>query len=44
MSIDKNHKGEDAFIDIGVRIKSRKELNEILNKLRSMNEVYDVYR
>ena len=44
LSIDKNHKGEDAFIDIGVRIKSRKELNEILNKLRSMNEVYDVYR
>lgn len=44
IAFDKKSKSEDALLNIGVRIKSRKQLVEIINKLRAMNEVYDVYR
>ena len=42
--MDKSAKSEDVLISVGVRISSRKQLVEIINKLRAMNEVYDVYR
>ena len=44
IAFDKKSKSEDALLNIGVKIKSRKQLVEIINKLRAMNEVYDVYR
>lgn len=44
IDMDKSAKSEDVLISVGVRISSRKQLVEIINKLRAMNEVYDVYR
>lgn len=44
MAIDKSNKGTETLINVGIKITSRKQLVEIINKLRAMNEVYDVYR
>ena len=35
---------QDAILSIGVKIKSREQLTEILNKIKSIPQVYDVYR
>lgn len=44
ISTDKTKNTEDVVLSVGVKIKSRKQLVEMINKLRAMNEVYDVYR
>ena len=44
VATDKNNKKEDVIINVGVKIKSRKQLVEILNKIKALNNVYDVYR
>ena len=37
-------KDNDSIFTIGIEIKSKQELNEFINKLRAMQEVYDVIR
>jgi len=44
ISMDKSNKSEDTIISVGVRINSRKQLVEILNKIKALNNIYDVYR
>lgn len=34
----------DAIVNVGVRIKSREQLIELINKIKSIPAVYDVYR
>jgi len=41
---EKNNKKEDTIINVGVKINSRKQLIEVINKIRALNNVYDVYR
>ena len=36
--------GEEVVISIGVKIKSREQLTEVINKIRALSDVYDVYR
>lgn len=43
LNVERNKKGE-AILDIGVLINSREELSDLINKISSMNEVYEVYR
>ena len=42
--MDKNSRSEQVLISIGVMISSRKQLQEIINKISAMKEVYEVYR
>jgi len=44
VNMDKNNKKEDTIINVGVRISSRKQLVEIINKIKTIQSVYDVYR
>ncbi len=38
------NKTNDAIYNIGIEVKSKQELTEFINKLKAMNEVYDVIR
>jgi len=40
---ERNRQG-DVILDVGVMIKSRDQLSELINKISSMPEVYEVYR
>ena len=44
VSTDRNNRREDVIINVGLKIKSRKQLIEILNKIKALSHVYDVYR
>ena len=44
VNMDKNNKKEDTIINVGVRISSRKQLVEVINKIKALGNVYDVYR
>ena len=44
VAMDKNNKKEDAIVNVGVKIASRKQLVEIINKIKAIHNVYDVYR
>lgn len=44
ISTEKAKNAEDTIISIGVKIKDRKQLDDIMNKIASSNNVYDVYR
>ena len=44
VTMDKNNKNEDSIINIGVKINTRKQLVEIINKIKAIHNVYDVYR
>jgi len=44
VNTDKNNRKEDAIINVGVKISSRKQLVEIINKIKAIHNVYDVYR
>jgi len=37
-------KNNDAVYNIGIEVKNKQELNDFVNKLKSMQEVYDVLR
>ena len=37
-------KSNDAVYNIGIEVKNKQELNDFVNKLKSMQEVYDVIR
>lgn len=37
-------KSNDAIYNIGIEVKNKQELNDFVNKLKSMQEVYDVIR
>ncbi len=36
--------GEDIVLNVGIKISSRKQLMEVINKVRAMHNIYDVYR
>jgi GTP diphosphokinase / guanosine-3',5'-bis(diphosphate) 3'-diphosphatase len=38
------NKSNDAIYHIGIEVKSKQELNDFINKLKAMQEVYDVKR
>lgn len=38
------NKSNDAVYHIGIEVKSKQELNEFINKLKAMQEIYDVTR
>ena len=44
VNMDKNNRKEDSIISVGVKISSRKQLVEIINKIKTIHNVYDVYR
>jgi len=44
ISSDNTKNNEDALIHVGVRVKSRKQLDDIMNRIRVLGFVYDVYR
>lgn len=44
ITTEKAKESEDIVLSIGVRIKDRKQLDEIMNKIGAIGMVYDVYR